>query len=474
MLPKRLSRYIAYALLGVVLISAVWVFLPDDDIGDWRYYVFDDELAALEAKYEVPDNQNAATIYNKLLQGYDRDDFRLRFEDEELRDLTISEPWASKDYPELAKWITEKHEDTIESLMQASRIERCGFPITPSLFSNMEQENKRRGAMKEWARLLVRSGNNDVAEGRINRALEKSTAVLQIGKHELQQPALIDYLVGIGIEAIVAKQFNRLVITGDITESHLNIIEGLVTDIKHDWAGDWTRLLEYEKLLAKNHCCALVYEKNSEGKVRQGRALNIDIRPTQLDYWEERERKLTRLLMCIVLPNTPREFGEYIDDCYQRYYAMAEPGFDWQKEPEEFSYTPIMLNYKIIIRSLLSILEPAYHKIHDFHLRVISGNRASQLLIALRRYKNEKGYWPKSLNDIRLLALAELFIDPVNEGSFVYKLTDDGFTFYSKGKNNIDEGGDKATKKSDGTKTDDMLIWPSELPETKEEEANGE
>ena len=178
--------------------------------------------------------------------------------------------------------------------------------------------------------------------------------------------------------------------------------------------------------------------------------------------------------MWLVLPNTPRGFGEYIDDYYQRYYAMAGPDFDWQKEPEEFSFKPIMLNYKIIIRRLLSFFEPTFHKIHDLHLRTISGNRAGRLLIALRRYKNEKGYWPKSLNDIRLLALAELFIDPVNKDSFVYKLTDDGFTLYSKGKNNIDEGGDKGTKISDGTKTDDMLIWPSELPETKEEEANGE
>ena len=178
--------------------------------------------------------------------------------------------------------------------------------------------------------------------------------------------------------------------------------------------------------------------------------------------------------MCIVLPNTPREFGEYIDDYYQRYYAMAGPEYNWQKEPEEFSYTPIMLNYKIIIRMLLTILEPVYHKIHDFHLRVISNNRASRLLIALRRYKNENGYWPKGLNDIKSQVSAELFVDPVNEDSYVYRLNDDGFTLYSKGKNNIDEGGDKRTKKSDGTETDDMLIWPSELPKSKEDETDGE
>jgi len=469
---KRINKYIGYTIIGVVIVSVIWVFLPDDDITNWQPFTFDDELEALEAKYEVPDNQNAATIYNKLLETYDREDFRIQFKDEELANLAITEHWTSEDEPELAKWIEEKHDGTIESLMQISRKERCSFSITPSLFSETEQEDKRRGSMKEWAKLLVMSGNNDIGEGRTDLGLEKYEAALGIGKHERQQPAIIDYLAGIGIEAIVSNQFNRLVIIGDITESHLNIIEGLVTSIKHDWASDWIKVIEHEKLVAKNSLCCFVYEKNSEGRVR--RAPNFNGRPKEGDFSEKRKRKFTRLVMSIGVPNNPRSCGDYIDDYFQRFYAMAEPDYDWDKEPEEFSYWPIMLNYKMIIRISLDMLEPAFHKIHDFHLRVISNNRAGRVLIALRRYKNENGYWPESLDDIRSQVQGELFIDPVNGNSYVYKIADDGFTLYSKGKNNIDEGGDKRTKKSDGTETDDMLIWPSELPKSKEDETDGE
>ncbi|MFC1739365.1 hypothetical protein ACFL1G_10000 [Planctomycetota bacterium] len=99
--------------------------------------------------------------------------------------------------------------------------------------------------------------------------------------------------------------------------------------------------------------------------------------------------------------------------------------------------------------------EGVYYKLHNSHLRATAGQRGSRLLIALRRYKNKQGQWPTNLNDIKTLVDKEILIDPINDGEFVYKLTDDGFTLYSRGKNDIDDiAGDPAQD------SDDMLIWP--------------
>ena len=57
-------------------------------------------------------------------------------------------------------------------------------------------------------------------------------------------------------------------------------------------------------------------------------------------------------------------------------------------------------------------------------------------------------------------------IDPYNECLFVYKATEDGFTLYSKGPNNIDDGG-----QYDRDVLDDWPIWPprqSQRPKGKE------
>jgi hypothetical protein len=98
----------------------------------------------------------------------------------------------------------------------------------------------------------------------------------------------------------------------------------------------------------------------------------------------------------------------------------------------------------------------------------MADKRGCQIIIALRRYKNKTGRWPESLDDVKDLASTEIFVDPINNSSFVYKLTDDNFTLYSKGKNNIDENGEY----QDGA--DDRLIWPPRSRKTQEKKADAE
>ncbi|GAH89077.1 unnamed protein product, partial [marine sediment metagenome] len=121
----------------------------------------------------------------------------------------------------------------------------------------------------------------------------------------------------------------------------------------------------------------------------------------------------------------------------------------------------------------------SYYKIHDLYLRFMADRNGARLLIALRRYKNKNAHWPKSLDDIKSIVPAETLVDPINNGSFVYKLTEENFTLYSKGKNNIDENGQRTGRKFDlktkqfvGKEKDDQLIWPPKTRKTKEENAD--
>jgi hypothetical protein len=98
------------------------------------------------------------------------------------------------------------------------------------------------------------------------------------------------------------------------------------------------------------------------------------------------------------------------------------------------------------------------------YLLCLAHRRGTHLLIALRRYKNANGSWPKNLGVLRDLVQPEILVDSINGGSFVYKLKDADFVLYSKGQNNIDENGSRKGA------ADDRLIWPSSnrrLTETK-------
>jgi hypothetical protein len=153
----------------------------------------------------------------------------------------------------------------------------------------------------------------------------------------------------------------------------------------------------------------------------------------------------------------PQKGGDTIDTFYEKYYKRDGAELDWKKEPNEVS-PRFSLNYTYIIEDLvISSSVPVYDRIHDLHLRYSAIHRGCRLVIALRRYKNKYGQWPQTLYGIRNLVPAENFVDPINGRSFVYKLTEENFTLYSKGKNNIDEGGKR------GGGSDDLPIWSQSM-----------
>ena len=91
------------------------------------------------------------------------------------------------------------------------------------------------------------------------------------------------------------------------------------------------------------------------------------------------------------------------------------------------------------------------------YLRLEASRRANQIFLALRRHKEKTGTWPETLEQIEPKLPEQMLIDPQNNGPFIYKLAGDDFIFYSKGPNNIDEGGSKSGS------ADDWLLWPRKI-----------
>ena len=468
-LPRPARKWF-WLSVGVVIIALViWVFLPQETEG-WRPYTFDEELAAMEAKLAVPDSENAAIIYNRLLEQEQQEDQNEPNIPDEYFDLVRSGPWLDQDYPKVAQWLGQQ-EDKIATLMRACQFEKCSFPINAD-FVSIGDTMGRLPSMRQWAYLLLYAGNNDFGEGRIKAGLEKCFCVLQMAKHQFQQPTMIDTLVGIALEALAIRQFNQFVVTGAATEEHLSAIEEALTEIKHDWSSDLPRILEREKLFAKNFL-GMFYAINPEGKVRQSLNPMVIIRSQrteelpQLTYWQKKLFKAGAILGWFFVPSTPEKAGRIIDESYEKFYAMAKPDYDWQKEREKPSkmFQP---NYQYLVEHYTEILAPAYHRVHDIYLRLMTDKKGSRIIIALRRYRNQNGFWPVNLDDVKSMAPVEIFVDPINGGDFVYQITEENFRLYSKGKNGIDEDGER----DEEADTDDWLIWPPRTGGCETEEEN--
>jgi hypothetical protein len=476
-------------LVGTAIIALIiWVFLPDDNRG-WRPYTFDEELVAMEAKRIIPAEENAATIYNQLLENYDSNSFNKNFLSWKLKNSILYEFWAGKDYPEVASWLKD-NQTLINQLMQACEKDKCRFSIAANLDEQALKppkdfmavrdfwwslQSKRLSPMRHWGELLICSANNDVAEGCIDQALKKYTATLQIAKHLYQQPTPLDLLVGIAINLHGLEQINKYVVTFDATHEQLLLLDGAVQNIKYNWQSDLIKILEREKLMFKSFMCGMFYQTNPEGNVRLNRdpnsALSAQIHiPKASNYWRQKFTKAKTIFCWSFVPSTPQKAAMIIDDVHKQYYAMAKPDFDWEIEPKQFSLRTSRPNFCWLMEIMSRILENNWPTIHDRYLQATAWKRASRLIIALRRYKNQNGVWPKSLDDIKNLTAAENFLDPINNGSFVYKRTDKNFTLYSKGENNVDEGGIHDSKEfidlrgggggETDVKKDDWQIWP--------------
>ncbi len=461
-LPKRARKWFKLGVTGVVIALIIWVFLPDESEG-WRPYTFDKELADLKAKRAIPEAENAAIIYNKLLETYEPYTINPFFLSDEIGELTMRQAWSDKDYPELARWLKQQ-QPVLADLKRASQKARCRYPVVVSLHQINDRVSWHE-SIRLWVYLLLRAGNNDIAEGRINEGLEKYAGILQMAEHLYQQQAFIDLMVGIAIENLAIGQLNRFTVTGDATEEDLSFIERALAKIRHDWNQDILEIIECETLLCKN-IWGCRYEINREGKVRFSRnplaALHAQMTGDflgqgPLSYRLKIRFKVLSILYWFYLPCDPQKIAEVIDAVYKELYEtkMAKPEFKREKRRR------IKLNYRGVVERLTSMVEPAYYSVHELYQMAIAHQRAGRLVVALRSYKNQHDRWPERLEELRQLTSPENFVDPTNEGQFVYKLSGDEFKLYSKGINNIDEDGQRSRSPDEKERgPDDISIWP--------------
>ena len=113
-LPRIYRKWFWLGVGIVVLAIIVWIFLPDDNKG-WKPYQFDKEMAQLQARYAVPDSENAAILYNKILADWKQKEANEPNLPNDKFDFARRNLWLSKDQPEIAAYI-QYHQDTIETI----------------------------------------------------------------------------------------------------------------------------------------------------------------------------------------------------------------------------------------------------------------------------------------------------------------------------------------------------------------------
>lgn len=367
--PKAVKHAAKRIRLAVILtlpgIAGVLIFLHSNSPS------LEECIVINNADQAIPDSQNAAVIYNLLLEDPNAAslDYLPKSVDTKNDGQTLLQTWLEKDNPEVAAWIKE-YQWLMDKLIEASHFEKCYFPIVADWYD--DTRITRLSRVRRWAFLIRRASNNDIAENRNKEALAKCKCLIRMGEHLRQQSMMIEYLVGIAVESLGVNQMIVLIMEGNIDGSFLQEIELILLRTRNDWAATMNRIKQVEEL--------------KEWRLKEQMSLI-----GRLKY-------------------------EFQDGLFGN--------------------------------------KNKYEEVNLIHNRIRTSQRGIHILIALKHYKNKYGMWPKDLDEIESMVAEHIFVDPLNNKSFVYKLTDNGFILYSKGKNNIDEGG----RKKDGA--DDWPIWP--------------
>jgi hypothetical protein len=111
------------------------------------------------------------------------------------------------------------------------------------------------------------------------------------------------------------------------------------------------------------------------------------------------------------------------------------------------------------------LLTPATAKANAIAHRIKADTYATLTIIAIFRYKQDKGSYPSTLDDlIQAGYLKQLPMDPWSDKPLVYKTTADDFILYSVGSNFKDDGGQVARDDKGKVKPyadeGDWVFWP--------------
>ncbi len=241
---NRRRRWLWFVAIAVGAVAAVLLCLMG--IGLLRTRGVDARLAAIEAARAVPDEQNAALLYDRIMADYDDAYLEPAYLTDQTEWKTRKAPWRSEDWPELALWINERS-DVIARLLEACGRKECRFPIS-ECYDKPAKFFERSRYVHKWAYLLVRAANNDIAEGRVESGLRKYFAVSQIARHLCQQPVTLDILRGWSVQAVALWRIRGFLAEGPCDETHLVAIEASLPAIADRWSEFSPEVIEVEHL----------------------------------------------------------------------------------------------------------------------------------------------------------------------------------------------------------------------------------
>lgn len=361
----------------------------------------------------IDDAQNAALIYEKAFARLDAD-------------KTLAEDTSplKQDKPDMPSPATasllDRHARTLALLHQAAALPACRFDhdfAHPSFEMLLPELSKARSA----GRLLRLAARSELAQGRVDNALDAIRDLLHLSRHMTGTPTLINMLVAISIETM-ARDTLAEVLPAVTRPAQLSAVD--LGDAGY-MQRNLRRSLEGEEAAALAMLSGI-----GTGRYTFGELTAMADGSTVLNG--TRDRPLAALFRVFLLPDEIQNYRHYMADTRK---AALEPYFKVQASLHETENT--ITHMGLLMRLLAPSLNGCFKQV----AKSSAQHSTAQVAMALTAYRLDHGQYPGKLDLLVPAYLDEVPLDPFDGKPLRLIAKPDELVIYSVGPDGKDDGG---------------------------------
>lgn len=388
------------------------------------------------------------------------------------------QPWAEKDFPELAQWLRD-NEKPVDIIVKGAMRPQYYSPLVPpddadgnpggliaTLLPGIQQS-------RAIARYLVSRAMMNIEKGNVDHAWRDLIACHRVGEMIGRGPTLIEYLVGTAITQIATH--------GQIV--FLDRVQPAVAQLAQ-YRKDLSNLRPIKSAIEQMAFTERMMYLDSVVQIACGRIDFNDLDASPASGLEGFATQLAILSIDwnIVMREGNRIYDRFdsamkLDSYQERRAAMIKIEDELKLVRTNVSAKGFLLAAvtegstgkaigKMMGNVLSALLLPALSAVDKAHNRSVQNRDNLLLAFALADWNAQHDNYPETLNQLVPDFVSKPPIDAFNEKPLTYRRERDGFIFYSVGVNEIDDNGQSY---DDEPRGDDLVIRLP-LPEPKGKE----
>jgi hypothetical protein len=404
-------------------------------------------------------------------------------------DICILQPWTSKEFPRMARWLKSNQHFLVDLIAATLRRSRFYNPyvigseyknkLAPELFGVLLPAASPTRELARGLRLLA---NHQIATGAIVEAITTSKAIHRLGRLSTCGASLIEGLVGIAIDRIGFSLDELIIKHEGVTDTQLQLLSDNIYALP-EISKIAEKIDEFERYMFLDATIWMALN-GSQSLTQLADGNSSDLAPalsnifkgltTTLvewdrilrtgNYWYDQMKKVNsirspqqRKLATDALEKRISKAGQSAADPA----TIAKQVLFSGKSSGELLSTQIA---NVLVSLLMPTLNPAIHA----ETRSIANSQITLAAIAVVRHKIQHNRYPDRLSAVKGIYIDELPKDPLTGRTLKYLQNENGFLLYSFGANMTDDGGHTRADSDDG---DDIVFrvehHPRQTPKSK-------